>query len=285
MTKQNTIAKIVECDGIGLHSGEKASLRLIPAKENSGICFIRTDIVGFNREVKADYRNVSKTTLGTTLSNDDGTMVSTVEHLMAALWGCNIDNLIVEVNSPEIPIMDGSSEPFVFLLECAGKQPQKEARKYLQINKEIIIEKNGSFAKVSPSDNFSIDLEIDFANDVIKRQKTSYNETDISFKMDLCRARTFGFKEEVEMMRKAGLARGGSLENAIVLSGDKVLNKGGLRYNNEFVRHKILDCIGDFYLAGAKIKGAFSCFKSGHYFNNYILKNIFADRANYSGIH
>ena len=144
-----------------------------------------------------------------------------------------------------------------------------------------ISEQTGVTAEASTT----LDLEIDFANDVIKRQKTSYNETDISFKMDLCRARTFGFKEEVEMMRKAGLARGGSLENAIVLSGDKVLNKGGLRYNNEFVRHKILDCIGDFYLAGAKIKGAFSCFKSGHYFNNYILKNIFADRANYSGIH
>jgi len=275
---QHTLKKEVSCEGIGLHSGEKITMTLRPAVEGTGVRFVRRDVSGFDREVIADYRNVVDTNLGTTLSNADGTMVSTVEHLMAAFWGCNLDNVIVELDGPEIPIMDGSAEPFVFLIECAGIEKQKQQRRVIEALKHVEVRDKDKHVSITPADKFSVSLEIDFDSKVISNQRAVFDSSDISFKTDLCRARTFGFEHEVSYLQSKGLARGGSLDNAIVVSGDKVLNKGGLRYANEFVRHKILDCIGDFYLSGALVTACFSGYRSGHDLNNRLLRAFFADR-------
>ena len=281
---QRTLATKVSGSGIGLHSGEKVKFSIAPGEENSGIKFIRTDVVGinnggFNNEIAANYLNVCSTTLGTAISNDDGTMVSTIEHLMSAFWGCGVDNAVIEIAGPEVPIMDGSAEPFVFLIECAGIAEQSSSRKFIKVLKEVGVKEDNKIASIAPADGFSVNLEIDFDSEAISKQKHVFSSADFSFKTDLCPARTFGFEHEVSKLRSMGLARGGSLENAIVVSGDKVLNKGGLRYKNEFVRHKILDCIGDVYLAGGHFKGAFSGYRSGHDINNKLLRKFFADRG------
>ncbi len=281
-TKQKTLERKVSCVGVGLHSGQNVKLSLNPAPVNHGIVFKRTDITGFDNLIPAQYDKVTKTQLGTTIANDEGTIISTVEHLMAALWGCGIDNTLVEVDGPEIPIMDGSSEPFVFLAECAGLKDQEQDRKIVKVLKQVEVRDGDKYAILKPSDDFSIDLEIDFNSKAIAKQKWVYSLSDISFKTDLCRARTFGFEHEVEHLRSLGLARGGSLDNAIVIRGDKVLNKEGLRYNNEFVRHKLLDCIGDFYLAGNRIEGNFTAYKSGHGLNNMLLRELFSDKSAYA---
>ncbi|MDX1949844.1 MAG: UDP-3-O-acyl-N-acetylglucosamine deacetylase [Rickettsiales bacterium] len=280
-TKQNTLKDTAKLTGIGLHSGEKVKLEIIPAPEDYGIVFRRSDVKGFSNIVRADYRNVSKTQLGTCISNDDGTMISTIEHLMAALWGSGIDNALIDVSGPEIPILDGSSKLFVKLFQETGIYQQASDRKIVQVNKEVEVRENDKFAKVLPSENFSIDLEIDFASKAISNQKFTFENGERGFLDEFSDARTFGFAHEVEYMRKNGLARGGSLENAIVIQEDKILNKEGLRYNNEFVRHKILDCIGDFYLAGKRISGAFKAYKTGHGLNNQLLRKLFADRQAY----
>lgn len=275
---QHTLAKAVHCKGIGLHSGADVHMVLRPAPEHYGIRFVRKDVTGFDPVVHADYRNVTNTTLGTTIANDEGTMVSTVEHLMAAFWGCNIDNAMVELDGPEVPIMDGSSEPFVFLIECAGVRQQEAFRKIIEVLKPVEVLDGDKHARVEPADHFSVSLEIDFDSKAIAKQRAMFNSSDLSFKRDVCRARTFGFEHEVEQMRSMGLAKGGSLDNAIVVSGDNILNKGGLRYNDEFVRHKILDCIGDFYLVGGLILGHFTGYRSGHDLNNRLLRHFFADK-------
>jgi UDP-3-O-[3-hydroxymyristoyl] N-acetylglucosamine deacetylase len=279
--KQKTLERHVSCLGVGLHSGQEVRMVLNPAPVDTGIVFKRSDITGFDNMIPANYNKVTKTQLGTTLSNDQGTMVSTVEHLMAALWGCGIDNALIDVNGVEIPIMDGSSEPFVFLIECAGIKEQHQERKLIKVLKQVEVRDGDKFALVKPSDDFAIDLEIDFNSRAISNQKCVYSSSSVSFKTDLCRARTFGFDHEVEHLRSIGLARGGSLDNAIVISGDKVLNKEGLRYADEFVRHKLLDCIGDFYLAGNRIQGNFTAYKSGHALNNNLLHKLLDDRHAY----
>ncbi len=279
--KQKTIKDTVSTKGIGLHSGDKVILKIVPAPEDYGIVFRRSDVKGFNNIVRADYRNVTKTQLGTAISNDEGTMVSTVEHLMAALWGCGIDNALIDITGPEIPIMDGSSEPFVRMIEAMGIYNQSANRKIIKVNKEIEVRDNDKYALVAPSDNFSIDLEIDFANKAIANQKSHFENGEEGFVKDFSQARTFGFAHEVDYMRSQGLARGGSLENAIVIKEDKILNKEGLRFADEFVRHKILDCVGDFYLAGKRITGAFRAYKTGHGLNNQLLRRLFADRQAY----
>lgn len=279
--KQKTLETKVSCVGVGLHSGQPVRLALNPAPVNHGITFKRVDIKEFDNIIPANYNKVTKTQLGTSITNDHGTMVSTVEHLMAALWGCGIDNAVIEINGAEVPIMDGSAEPFVFLIECAGIKDQEQDRKIIKVLKQVEVRDGDKFAIVKPSTDFAIDLEIDFNSKAIAKQKWVYSSADVSFKTDLCRARTFGFDHEVEHLRSIGLARGGSLENAIVISGDKVLNKEGLRYSNEFVRHKLLDCIGDFYLAGNRIQGNFTAYKSGHGLNNMLLKKLFEDKSSY----
>ena len=274
-TSQHTIKKEISCFGAGLHTGCTIQMRLLPSEINTGIIFKRTDIGTAAGIVKADYDLVSNTALGTTIENKSGIKVSTIEHLMAALWGCGIDNIIVELSGAEVPIMDGSSEPFVFMIECANIVEQNAGRKVIEILEKVEVQIGDSYISVSPSTNFSVTMEIDFDNKIISKQKCAFDSNDYSFKMDLCRARTFGFVEEVEKLRSMGLALGGSLSNAIVIDKDKILNKEGLRYKDEFVRHKILDSIGDFYLAGAHIKGHFHCVKSGHSTNNKLLRTLF----------
>jgi UDP-3-O-[3-hydroxymyristoyl] N-acetylglucosamine deacetylase len=286
---QKTIANKVSCVGVGLHSGIKTTITLKPAPEDTGVAFIRTDVKDKDNQVVASYKNVSNTMLGTTLCNKDGVRVSTVEHLMAALWGCGIDNCIIEIDGPEVPIMDGSSEPFVFLADCAGIKQQNKGRKVIEVLKEIRVSESdksdSGYISISPAEGFSVGLEIDFGNNIISNQKAIFDSRDVTFKGELCRARTFCFEQEVDVMRKNGLARGGSLDNAIVVNGGGVINKDGLRYSNEFVRHKVLDCIGDIYLAGAYLKGHLSGFKSGHSLNNRLLHEFFADENAWRIVH
>jgi len=271
---QKTINSKISCSGVGLHSGTMVSMTLLPAPCDTGIIFKRTDIESEKNTIKANYKNVVDTQLGTTIANEFGTKVSTIEHIMAAVWGCGIDNLFIEINAPEVPIMDGSSEPFVFLIECAGISTQDKSRRVIEIMKKVRVEDKDKFIEVEPSKEFSIDLKIDFDHKEIKKQQFDYHSTFTSFKNDICRARTFGFKHEIEHLHKLGLAKGGSLDNAILIDENGVVNKEGLRYNNEFVRHKALDFIGDIYLAGYYIIGHFSASKSGHGINNKILHEL-----------
>ena len=281
LSYQRTVRNKVSCFGVGLHTGVRVDLALLPAAEDSGIKFKRVDIKDKNQVISASYENVSNTLLGTTIRNEDGVHVATIEHLMAALWGCGVDNCLVEINGPEVPIMDGSSEPFVFLIECAGVQEQKKSRKIIEVLKEVSVYentgKNSGYISVSPASNFSVDLSIDFGETIISNQDCMFDLNNVSFKSDISRARTFGFEHEVEHLRQNGLARGGSLENAIVIGKEGVINKEGLRYSDEFVRHKVLDCIGDIYLAGGYIQGELKGFKSGHALNNKLLRKFFAD--------
>ncbi len=274
-TSQKTINSKVSCSGIGLHSGANVSITLTPAPCDSGIIFKRTDVE--NGIIKAHYKNVVTTNLGTTLSNEFGVKIATIEHLMAALWGCGVDNLVIEINGPEVPIMDGSSEPFVFLIECAGINVQEKPRRVIEIMKKVRIEDKDKFIEVEPSKEFSIDLNIDFNHKAIQSQKFDYHSTFTSFKNDICRARTFAFKHEIEHLQKIGLIKGGSLDNAILVDTDGIVNKEGLRYKDEFVRHKALDFIGDIYLAGHYIIGHFSGSKTGHGINNKMLHELFKD--------
>ncbi len=276
---QKTVNSKIDCSGIGLHNGLRSSITLVPAPCNTGIVFRRTDIGGENGVIKANYKNVVGTNLGTTLTNDFGAKVSTIEHLMAAIWGCGIDNLFIDINAPEVPIMDGSSEPFVFLIECAGINVQEEPRRVLEVMKKVRVEDGEKFIEVEPSKDFSIDLHIDFNHKEIQQQKFDYHSTFTSFKNDICRARTFGFKHEIDQLHKMGLAKGGSLDNAILVDEHGIVNKGGLRYEDEFVRHKTLDFIGDIYLAGHFILGHFNASKAGHGINNRLLHKLFEDET------
>lgn len=276
---QKTINSKISCSGVGLHSGVRASITLEPAPCNTGIVFRRTDIGGENSVIYANYKNVTGTNLGTTLTNEFSAKVSTIEHLMAAIWGCGIDNLLINIDGPEIPIMDGSSEPFVFLIECAGVVAQEESRRVLEVLKKVRVEDGDKFVEVEPSRDFSIDLRIDFNHPKIQQQQFEYHSTFNSFKNDICCARTFGFKHEIEYLHKMGLAKGGSLDNAILVDENGVVNEGGLRYNDEFVRHKTLDFIGDIFLAQRFILGHFTASKSGHGINNKLLHKLFEDES------
>lgn len=278
---QKTVKHKVSCYGVGLHSGKDATLTILPAPVDHGIVFKRIDLSGQDNVVSAHYLNVCGTTLGTTVANEAGVKVSTIEHLMAALWGCGIDNCLIEIDGPEVPIMDGSSEPFVFLIECAGRVEQEKTRRIIEILKDVRVEdenSEGGYIEISPAESFSIGLEIDYGDKVISFQKGHFDSRAVSFKSDLCRARTFGFEHEVNYLQSQGLAKGGSLDNAIVVGKEGILNKEALRYRDEFVRHKILDCIGDVYLAGGYFKGKLKGFKSGHGLNNKLLRALFSQK-------
>jgi UDP-3-O-[3-hydroxymyristoyl] N-acetylglucosamine deacetylase len=282
---QRTIATEISVSGIGLHSGKSVTMRLCPAGENAGITFIRTDLVqsGDAAVIAATWNNVQNTTLCSQIQNPSGASVSTIEHLMAALAAMEIDNIAIEIDGPEVPIMDGSSAPFLFLLECASPVEQSAWRKYIQILKPTgVAEKNGigyKHATLTPSSGFSIDLDIDFPNTIIGKQRYHAIITPTSFKNEISRARTFGFMHEVEQMRANGLGLGGSLENSIVVGDAGVLNPDGLRYNDEFVRHKLLDCVGDLYLAGFPILGHVEAHRTGHGLNNQLLRALFSDSS------
>lgn len=276
---QKTINNKISCSGIGLHSGAAVSISLFPAKCDSGIIFKRIDLKNTDNVIKADYRNVIEANLGTTIANKSGAKVATIEHLMAAIWGCGIDNLLIEIDGPELPIMDGSSEPFVFLIECSGINIQEQTRRFIEITKTVRFEDGDKFIQVDPAKDFSLDIHIDFDHYQMRNQKFDYHATQTSFKNDISRARTFCFKHEIEHMHKVGLAKGGSLDNAIVVDQDGVINKGGLRYQDEFVRHKTLDFIGDIYLAGFYIMGHFKGSKTGHSINNKMLHKLLGDES------
>jgi UDP-3-O-[3-hydroxymyristoyl] N-acetylglucosamine deacetylase len=280
--RQRTLKAPIDCSGVGLHSGAAIAMKLRPADPDTGILFRRIDLKNGARDIPARFDAVCDTRLCTTLSNDHGTRLGTVEHLMAALHGCGIDNAVIELDGPEVPIMDGSSEPFVFLIECAGTVEQAAPRRTVLVRRPVVVEENGARAALEPAEGFTISLDIEFASRAIGRQELFLEVSRDSFRNQICRARTFGFLHEVEALRAAGLARGGSLENAVVVDGDTVLNDDGLRYEDEFVRHKVLDCIGDMALAGHAVTGHLRARRTGHGLNNRLLRALFADEANYA---
>src|SRR5271166_1895383 len=271
---QRTVKTRIGCRGVGLHSGQKITMRLLPAASNTGIVFRRTDA---GAEILASWVNTIESLRCTMLSNGEGITVGTVEHLMAALAGAEIDNAVVELDGPEVPIMDGSSAPFLFLIECAGFVEQDAARRAIKVLKPVSVTLDGATAALVPDHGFSMSFEIDFDNPLIQRQDMCVVFDEATFRSELSRARTFGLLDEVDRLRSAGFARGGSLENAIVVSGDHVLNAGGLRYADEFVRHKLLDAVGDLYLAGGPIIGRFCGMRSGHAHTRHLLAALFAD--------
>ena len=279
--KQQTIDNIFLFNGIGLHSGKNAKVTVFPSDKDTGINFVRTDVKNTENNIEAIWYNVVSSQLSTTISNNDGVSVGTIEHLMSALSGMHIDNAIIHVEGPEIPIMDGRSMPFVKLIEKAGIRTLDTSRKIIKVKKDIEVSKGDSYVKISPYEQFSIDFEIFFDSDLINRQSCHLQLINGNYKSDISSARTFGFEKDVEDLRSNGFALGGSLENAVVVGEDKILNSEGLRFEDEFVRHKILDSIGDLYLAGLPIEGYLSAKKSGHYLNNQLLRKLLSDKSNF----
>ncbi|NTU76518.1 MAG: UDP-3-O-acyl-N-acetylglucosamine deacetylase [Alphaproteobacteria bacterium] len=275
--KQRTVRAPVTCAGIGVHSGEKVTLRLLPSEADHGIVFLRTDLRNGARTIPARWDHVVDTQLCTVIGNDHGGRVATIEHLMAALRAAEIDNAIIEIDGPEVPVMDGSSDPFVSLIESAGFQELSAPRREIAVLKPVEVRVNGKVAALLPSDKAHFSFNIAFENTPIQSQSYAFTLSPDSFKEEIGRARTFGFFEDVDRLQKMGFARGGSLENAIVIQGDSILNEGGLRFGDEFVRHKLLDAVGDMALAGAPIRGHFRGKCSGHALNNRLLRTLFAD--------
>jgi UDP-3-O-[3-hydroxymyristoyl] N-acetylglucosamine deacetylase len=271
MIKQRTLKNTIRATGVGLHTGDKVYLTLHPAEPNSGICFRRVDLET-PVTIAARPENVGETKLSTTLVRD-GIKVSTVEHLLSALAGLGIDNAIIDVSAAEVPIMDGSAGPFVFLLQSAGVVEQDEPKHYIRIKKAIRVEDGDKWAAFEPFDGFKVTFTIDFEHPAFSEHlKTAVMDfSSTTFVKEVSRARTFGFMKDIEFLRENNLALGGSLDNAIVVDEDRVLNEDGLRYADEFVKHKILDAIGDLYLLGHSLIGEFQGFKSGHALNNKLL--------------
>jgi UDP-3-O-[3-hydroxymyristoyl] N-acetylglucosamine deacetylase len=276
MIKQRTLKESVSAIGVGLHKGEKVQITLRPAPANTGIIFRRVDLDPVV-DIPATPEAVGETTLCTCLVNEQGVQISTVEHLLSAVAGLGIDNLIVEVNSSEIPIMDGSALPFVYLIQSVGIETLNVAKRFLRITKAIRVEEGDKWAELKPYEGFRVNFAIEFAHPVIVNtcQTMSMDLSSCSFIKEISRARTFGFMKDIEFLRSHNLALGGSLENAIVLDEYRMLNKDDLRYDDEFVKHKILDAIGDLYMGGVSILGELNAFKSGHALNNMLLREVF----------
>jgi len=272
MIKQRTLKNAIRATGVGLHTGDKIHLTLLPAPVDSGIVFRRVDL-NPPVEIKATARNVGETTLSTCLVQN-GVRVSTVEHLMSAMAGLGIDNAIVELDAPEIPIMDGSAGPFVFLIQSAGVQEQNAPKKFVRIKKEVTLRDGDKFATFLPFDGFKVAFSIEFDHPVFKdrRPQTELEFSSATFVKDISRARTFGFMHEIEYLRSKGLARGGSMDNAIVVDQYRILNEDGLRFEDEFVKHKVLDAIGDLYMLGNSLICEYRAHKSGHSLNNRALR-------------
>ena len=277
---QITLKTSVTAHGVGLHSGAKVTLTLCPAPVNHGIVFQRLDLDG-QPKIPALWDKVTDTRLCTLISDDNGASVGTIEHIMSALRAAHVDNILITLDGPEVPIMDGSAEPFDFLITCAGLVAQNVARKTLHIKKEIRVADGDKWASFTPGHLASFDFEVDFSHPVIGNQTRSLTLVNGNFPSQISRARTFGFAHEVDYLRSQGLAQGGSLDNAIVLDEEKILNTTGLRYEDEFVRHKILDAVGDLYLAGLPIMGHYTGHKAGHALNNQLLRALFADPSAY----
>ncbi|MGI9510365.1 MAG: UDP-3-O-acyl-N-acetylglucosamine deacetylase [Geminicoccaceae bacterium] len=285
---QRTLRASIGCVGVGLHSGIKTTLTLHPADAGSGIRFVRVDRHE-DTPVPALFDQVSDTTMCTAIGQRDGAVVGTIEHLMAALAAMEIDNVLIEIDGPEVPIMDGSATPFIFLIECAGIIEQDQPRSWIEILKPVTVTAHGKSARLEPlppvdldddhhqPESFEVACRIEFDHPLIKSQSLVHRLTAERFKADIAAARTFGFAERVEELWSRGLALGGSLKNAVVVSQDKVLNEDGLRFEDEFVRHKVLDCVGDLYLAGGPIIGRFVGDCAGHAMHNKLLRALFAD--------
>jgi UDP-3-O-[3-hydroxymyristoyl] N-acetylglucosamine deacetylase len=278
-TYQRTLSKNVHFSGIGLHSGKKVDLTLKPAPINYGIKFVRKDLPD-NPTIPARFNCVVDTSLATVIGSD-GVIVSTIEHLMACLAGLSIDNVVVELNSYEVPVMDGSAGPFTRMIMAAGIQEQAAPRHFFALKEPIELEQDGKFVGAYPDATFKITCHIDFEHPLIRQQSCSIEVEDQIFEREISSARTFGFLHEVEYMKRYGLARGGSLDNAVVIAENEILNDDGLRYQDEFVRHKLLDCIGDFALLGMPILAHIVTRKSGHAFNHAFLENFFNTKASW----
>jgi UDP-3-O-[3-hydroxymyristoyl] N-acetylglucosamine deacetylase len=274
---QHTVAGPAIFAGIGLHTGEHVRVAIRPAAPNAGISFVRTDVRRGGNVVRVAPETVIQTRLGTVIGNDDGVTVSTIEHLMAAMAALGIDNATVEVDGPEVPIMDGSSEPFIQILDRAGKRRQEALRRYIEILAPIEAVEDDKRATLTPSDQFEVAFEIAFPSRAIGRQRVDLVIDEDSFREELADCRTFGFLHEVEALRAVGLARGGSMENAVVIDGDRVLNPEGLRRSDEFVRHKALDAVGDLYVLGLPIIGRFEGVLAGHGLNNAVVRELAAN--------
>ena len=277
MIKQRTLKNVIRATGVGLHSGDTVYLTLHPAAIDTGIIFRRVDLDPVV-EISAKACNVGETALSTTLI-EHGEKVSTVEHLLSAFAGLGIDNAYIDLNAAEVPIMDGSAGPFVFLVQSAGIEEQAAAKQFIRIKKPIILEDGDKWAKFDPFEGFKVSFTIDFQHPVFtdRPQKVEVDFSSTSFVREVSRARTFGFMKDIEKLRENNLALGGSMDNAIVVDDYRVVNEDGLRYEDEFVRHKVLDAIGDLYLLGHSLIGAFSGHKSGHEVNNMLLRKLLAD--------
>jgi len=273
--RQRTLKNTIRATGVGLHTGKKVYLTLHPAPVNTGIVFHRTDLTP-SAIIPVNAQGVRNTQLATRLYNEHDDHVSTIEHLMAAFAGLGIDNCFVEVSAAEIPIMDGSAAPFVFLVQSAGIEEQQAAKKFIRITKPVEVRVGDKWARFEPFDGFKVDFTIDFDHPAFEKdsQRLCVDFSSTSFVKEISRARTFGFMRDIEELHKRDLALGGSMDNAIVIDDHRVLNSEGLRYKNEFVRHKILDGIGDIYLMGHSMIGAFSGYKSGHELNNLLVREM-----------
>lgn len=274
---QRTLKTKIAFEGIGLHSGKTVNMTVYPAMADHGVVFVRSDITDRNNVIPAKYDHVVDTKLCTVIGNDAGVTIGTIEHLMAALAGCGIDNALVEIDGPEVPVMDGSSAAFVEAIGDTGLTVQDKPRRTVRVLKDISVEKDGKRVSLKPGAIPTFIGEIDFDHPSIGKQRHEIQLLNGNFRHDIAGARTFGFKHEVDMLRKMGLAQGGSLDNAIVLDETSVLNKGGLRYEDEFIRHKVLDAIGDMALAGGPVIGTYEGEKMGHEMTNLLLRALFAD--------
>ena len=272
---QHTVSGPAIFAGVGLHSGQRVRAAVLPAPSGTGIVFVRTDLTGDNR-VAALGGNVVNTRLNTVISNASGVTVSTIEHLMAALAALEVDNAVVELDRPEVPIMDGSAEPFVQMIDHTGRRRQEAPREYLEVLAPILVRDGDKLACLRPCERFELAFEIAFESPVIGRQRVDLAVDEASFRAELADCRTFGFLHEVEALRQAGLALGGSLENAVVVDGDHVMNPEGLRRPDEFVRHKALDAVGDLYLLGCPLIGRFEGLYAGHALNNALVREVLA---------
>ncbi len=278
MLRQRTLRNPIRATGVGLHTGHKVYMTLKPGPMDSGILFRRVDL-DQPVEIYARAENVGETTLSTTLVQD-GIRVSTVEHLMSAIAGLGIDNLIVELSSDEVPIMDGSAGPFVFLIQSAGIQEQDAPKKFIRIRQPVLVQEGDKWARFDPYDGFKVSFGIDFDHPIFEagKQVAAVDFSTTSFVKEVSRARTFGFMRDIEYLRSRDLALGGSMDNAVVLDDYRILNSEGLRYDDEFVRHKILDAIGDLYLLGHSLIGSFTGYKSGHALNNKLLRTLLKEQ-------
>jgi UDP-3-O-[3-hydroxymyristoyl] N-acetylglucosamine deacetylase len=279
---QTTLREPISFVGIGLHSGSKVSMTLRPAAENSGVVFVRKDAPLGQGEVPAIWYNVFETHMSTAITNEYGYSVNTIEHLMAAFRGCGIDNVEIELDGPEVPILDGSALPYCTIIETAGRQIQNAPRRAIWIRKPIAVHKGEKYAILVPDNSSRITVEIDFPGTMIGQQKRSIDLVNGSFSRELAAARTFGFKNDVESMLESGLALGGSLRNAILVDGERVVNPEGLRFTDEFVRHKMLDCLGDLSLVGMPIFGHYLAHKPGHDLNNSLIRKLYSERDSWT---